>query len=670
MCSNFNYYYILLFWTCFSYAQNNLTYKDFNQIDLEDLNTEGPVGELMMKAHLHTNLDSTLYFISKAELLAFESKDTLLLPYINYHYGFAYFNKQDYLLSEEYLNKCIEYGYNYNLNGMLYESYNLLALINKYQTYYNTALDYFKQSLVYAPAIQDSLHLKINIAGIYLDTDNKEMAKLYLDEVIEFNANYAKQLDSYWLIYAYLNYSKLLIPYTNQLNYLLKAKTTAKRLDDKHLILQTNIQLAQFYLENKEYALALKENKQNIKTAKAYKFTDVLLRAQLIMAQINSELNNYDKTLKHLDTLMQYEYPDWMQFEINKLRYTNLYNLNHKDQAFNIAIQQISYLDSLLKVSDNKAYAEYAKKYQTEKKIKENELLKKDNQIQALTISRERTKSYLYGSLAFIVLIFSLVLLHRYINKQKVARILSVKNNVITKQNQALEIANKTKQKFFSIIAHDLINPFNAILGYTNILQNDFEILSNTEKLQIITIINNSSNQNYTLVKNLLDWARTQQDAIVLNKTDFSLKKTIIHIVENYNILSRNKEINTIIKIDENIKVYADKDGFKTIVSNIYSNAIKYSNKNSSIVILANCNQYATKITIKDEGVGMSQAQINNLFSIATTHSTKGTSNEKGTGLGLLICKELIELHCGNLIINSKHGKGTTLTVSFPNKPH
>lgn len=670
MRSNFNSYYILLFCACFSYAQNSITYKDFNQIDLENLNTEGSVGELMMKAHLHTNLDSTLYFIRKAKLLAQKSKDTLLLPYINYHYGFAYFNKQDYLLSEDYLNKCIDYGYNYNLNGMLYESYNLLALIYKYKTYYNTALDYFKQSLIYASTKQDSLQLNVNISGIYLDTGNKEMAKLYLDEVIAFNTKNPKQLDSYWLVYAYLNYSKLLIPYTNQLKYLLKAKATAISLDDNHLVLQTNIQLSEFYLENKDYALALKENKQNIEAAKAYNFTDVLLRAQLIMAQINSKLNNHGVTLKYLDTLMQHEYPDWMQFEINKLRYTNLYNLNDKDQAFNIAIQQIIYLDSLLKVSDNKAYAEYAKKYQTDKKIKENELLKKDNQIQALTISRERTKSCLYGSLAFIALIFSLVLLYRYINKQKVARILSEKNNVITKQNQALEIANKTKQKFFSIIAHDLINPFNAILGYTSLLQNNFESLSNAEKLQFITIINNSSNQNYTLVKNLLDWARTQQDAIALNKTNFSLKHTIIHIIENYNILSSKKEINTIIKIDKNIEVYADKNAFKTIVSNIYSNAIKYSNKNSSIVISANCNQYATKINIKDDGVGMSQEQINNLFTLATTNSTKGTNNEKGTGLGLLICKELIELHCGNLIINSKHGKGTTLTVSFPNKPH
>lgn len=666
MCSNFNYYYILLFWTCFSYTQNSQIFKDFNQIDLEDLNTEGPVGELMMKAHLHTNLDSTLYFISKAELLAHESKDTLLLPYINYHYGFAYFNKQDYLLSEDYLNKCIEYGSNYNLNGMLYESYNLLALINKYQTYYNTALDYFKQSLVYAPTKQDSLHLKINIAGIYLDTANKDMAKLFLDEVIEFNANYAKQLDPYWLVYAYLNYSKLLIPYNNQLNYLQKAKSIAKNLKDKHLILQTNLQLAEFYLENKEYALALKENKQNIKTAKAYNFTDVLLRAQLIMAQINSELNNHDTALKHLDTLMQYEYPDWMQFEINKLRYINLYNLNDKDHAFNIAMQQIQYLDSLLIDSDDKAYAEYAKKYQTEKKIKENELLKKDNEIQALTISRERTKGYLYATLALIVLIFSFVLFYRYINKQKIARILSEKNNVITKQNQELDIANKTKQKFFSIIAHDLINPFNAILGYTNILQDDFKTLNDAEKQQFITIINKYTHQNYNLVKNLLDWARTQQDTIILNKTNIPLKKTISQVVESYSLMAHNKKINTVIQIDDNINIVADNNSFKTIITNIYSNAIKYSNKHSYINISVKNNQNNTLISIKDEGVGMSQNQIDSLFTLTSTISTKGTDNEKGTGFGLLICIELIKLHNGNLDINSEEGKGTEVFITWP----
>jgi len=591
MHANFSFYYILLVCAYISCAQNSVIYKDFNQINLEDLNAEGPVGALMMKAHLHTNLDSTLYYIKKAELLANESKDTQLLPYINYHYGFASFNKQDYSLSEDYLNKCIEYGYNHNLNGMLYESYNLLALIYKNQTYYNTALDFFKQSLVYAPIKQDSLQLNVNIAGIYLDTGNKDIAKLYLDDVIDFNNANPELLDPYWLVYTYLNYSKLLIPSANQLSYLLKAKAIAKSLEDKHLMLQTNLQLAEFYLENKKYTLALKVNKENIKIARTYNFTDAILRAQLLMAQINTELSKHSEALKYLDTLMQYQYPDWMQFEINKLRYNNLFGLKDKDQAFNIAIQQIHYLDSLLTVSDDKAYAEYAKKYQTEKKIKENQLLKKDNEIQALAISREKTKGYLYATLALLVLIFSLVLFYRYINKQRLARILWVKNSVITKQNQALEIANKTKQKFFSIIAHDLINPFNVILGYTNLLQNDFESLSNTEKLQFITKINKFTNQNYTLVKNLLDWARTQQNAIVLNKTSIALKETINHIVEAHSMLADNKSISTVIKIDSRARACADKDCFKTIVTNIYSNAIKYSYKNSCITISAYSNQ-------------------------------------------------------------------------------
>ncbi len=668
MCSTFNFYYILLFWTCFSYTQNSLIYKDFNPLALENFNPKDSVGKIIIKAHLHTNLDSTLYYIKKAELLAHDSKDTLLLSYINCYYGFANFNKQDYLISEYYLKKSIEYGNNYSLNGMLYKSYNLLAHIYKHQAYYNTALDYFKQSLIYAPTKQDSLQLNVNIAGIYLDTGNKKIAKLYLDEVIAFNTNNPEQLAPYWLVYTYLNYSRLLIPYANQLNYLLKANTTATRIDSKYLILQTNLQLAEFYLENKKYKQAFQLNKQNIKQAKSYNFLDALLRAQLIMAQINTELTNYNTALKYVDTLMQNKYPDWMQFEINKLRYNNLYHLNDKDNAFNMAMQQINYLDSLLKVSDDKAYIEYAKKYQTENKIKENKLLKKDNEIQALTLSKERTKGYLYDALAFIVLIFSLVLLYRYTNKQKVARILSAKNKLITKQNQALEIANQTKQKFLSIIAHDLINPFNAILGYTKLLQNDFETLSNAEKLQFITVINKSANQNYTLVKNLLDWARTQQNAIVLKKTNFFLKETIIHVVNAYNIVAYNKKITTILEIDKRINVYADKDCFKTIVSNIYSNAIKYSNKNTSIVISAHCNHNTTVISIRDKGVGMSQVQINNLFALASTVSTKGTNNEKGTGLGLLICKELIELHNGSLGINSQQGNGTTLTITLSNK--
>jgi signal transduction histidine kinase len=651
---------------CFS--QGEIGYKDFSQINLDDLNEEGPVGELMMKAHLATDIDSTVYYINKAEKLANKSKDTLLIPYINYHYGYAFFNKQNYTKSETYLNKCILLGKDHNLPGMIYESYNLLALIYKDQTYFNTSLDYFKASLKFAPTKIDSLHLNINISGIYIDTNKDDMAKLYLEEVLEFDANHPNTIDWYWMVYANLNYAEAIQDFQIKLDYIKRAQVLAEKGKDEHVILQTKIKLSELYLNFGKTEQAFDLAKQNLEFAQKYNLTDLISRIRLTLAHVYYIKQDHESALRYLDSIKSKLYPDWMQEQLYQLTYDNLFAIGDKDQAFKIAKKQINYLDSLLQKKEDKAYAEFAKKYETDKKTQENELLKKDNQIKELSLSKEKNRRYLLSALAALILVISIVLYYRYRNKKKVSEILTAKNLTISQQNKELEVANQTKQKFFSIIAHDLINPFNAILGYTNMLENDFNLFSEVEKKQFISIINKQSNQNYKLVKNLLDWARVQQNKIQVQKTQLNIKDIVKHITAAYGVLADKKNIKTIIDIDHNSCIYADKDCLKTIISNIYSNAIKFSKEHGIIKISSQSNVSFTSLTIKDAGVGMSPEQVNNVFNLAKTTSTKGTSNEKGTGFGLLICKELTDLQNGQLTINSSLQNGTTITITLSNR--
>lgn len=140
------------------------------------------------------------------------------------------------------------------------------------------------------------------------------------------------------------------------------------------------------------------------------------------------------------------------------------------------------------------------------------------------------------------------------------------------------------------------------------------------------------------------------------------------HITATYKVLADKKNIKTIINIEHNACIYADKDCLKTIISNIYSNAIKFSKQHGVIKISSQNNLSFTSLTIKDAGVGMSPEQLNNVFDLAKTTSTKGTNNEKGTGFGLLICKELTDLQSGQLTINSSLQKGTSITITLPNR--
>lgn len=651
-----------------SFAQESIAFKDFNQINLEDLNTEGDVGKLMMKSHESIDLDSTVYYIKEAEKLSLKSKNTLLIPYIYYHYGFAYFNKQNYKESQLYLNKCIEKGYKYNLSGMLYESFNLLGVIKGYQADDNSAIDFYKKALEYAPTKIDSVQLKVNISSIYINTDKIDIAKSYLEDVFKYDKEYSNNLDPYWLVYANLNYANTIKTFRAKQEHIKKALEYANKAEDEHLKLQVNIDLASLYLKFKMYNEALILNNSNLLIAQDFNSLDSIVRIKLIMAGVYYGLKDYKKSIRNLNFIKLNNYPNWMRSEVNQLTYNNLFELKEVKNAFVEAKKHIAYLDSLVLENEEKSYAEYAKKYETEKKNQENLLLKRDNQIQVLIISKEKSKRYFLTSLLAFVLFVLLVLFYRFRSKKKIAAILLSKNITISKQYKALEIANNTKQKFFSIIAHDLINPFNSLLGYSNLLKEDYHSFNENDKIKFITIINKHVTQNYNLVKNLLDWARAQQNGIVLTQYHLNIRSTVLHIMEYYSILSKKKNIGTSLLIDPEISIYADQNCLKTIITNLYSNAIKFSSEKSIITIVASSTSTHTNIEIIDQGVGMSQEQIDNLFNISKTTSTKGTNKEKGTGLGLLICKEFVELHNGSLSVNSELGIGTNIKITFLKK--
>lgn len=242
-----------------------------------------------------------------------------------------------------------------------------------------------------------------------------------------------------------------------------------------------------------------------------------------------------------------------------------------------------------------------------------------------------------------------------------------IKNIAIQKQNVELDIANQTKNKLFSIVAHDLKNPFNTILGFINILIDDYDELSDTEKRNFLTIIQGSSQTAYNLVENLLNWARTQTNAITPHFQEVNVKDLIGTNVQLVKIFGEAKSISLVFdEVDAIHTIYADKDMIDTIIRNLLTNAIKFSKKGSSVQISTIQRGGFVDISIKDQGVGMNKEQIENLFTLEENRSTQGTSGETGTGLGVIICKEFVERNKGDIRVSSKEGKGATFVITLP----
>ncbi len=225
---------------------------------------------------------------------------------------------------------------------------------------------------------------------------------------------------------------------------------------------------------------------------------------------------------------------------------------------------------------------------------------------------------------------------------------------------------NATKDKFFSIIAHDLRNPFQGLLGFVEILSSLPDYNDTKMVKMLLSNIESASKNAYTLLENLLQWANLQKGNVKLNKTAFSLNNLVNEAIKLLLPLANNKNIALNNKISTSIEVFADANACQTILYNLLSNAIKFTPDNGYITVNATLNEKFAEITITDTGIGIPQEMLPVLFRIDTKYSILGTRGEKGTGLGLILCKELVELNGGNIYAESQFKKGSTFTFTIP----
>lgn len=237
------------------------------------------------------------------------------------------------------------------------------------------------------------------------------------------------------------------------------------------------------------------------------------------------------------------------------------------------------------------------------------------------------------------------------------------------KKNQAqLAELNATKDRFFSIIAHDLKSPFNSILGLSELLIEEIRNKNYSEIEEFASLIQTSSQRTLDLLTNLLEWSRAQTGRIKFNPDSINLSESIDTVINLLNDSAKRKLINIKKEVPDNFMVWADKDMLKTILRNLVSNGIKFTNKGGEIIVGVVKNKDKTVVSVADNGIGMEKDAVKKLFRIDHSQSTQGTEEESGTGLGLLLCKEFVEFHDGEITAESTPGKGTTFYFTLPEK--
>jgi|GEM_PF-6306102 len=283
-----------------------------------------------------------------------------------------------------------------------------------------------------------------------------------------------------------------------------------------------------------------------------------------------------------------------------------------------------------------------------------------------------------YAILAeFITLQYQRLLYNRFELEKKVYDRTKLLRTQIFEKTQAIEAlhksekllsdSNRTKDIFFSIIAHDLRNPLGSFKQITELMYADFDTYTDSEKKETIFEIKKSASRVYSLLEQLLDWARTQTGNMPFRPKEINLRTIVSKITEQMTALIQKKGIQFTVVIPEKFSfVYADSEMIQAVLRNLISNSIKFTNDNGKIQISVSQDEDGVRIECKDNGVGMNSSDLEKLFRLDAQLTSIGLEGEKGTGLGLILCHEFVKLHGGEIWATSEKGKGTTVSFRLP----
>lgn len=528
--------------------------------------------------------------------------------------------------------------------GVMYSN---IGMSKSQKKQYDSALYYFHKSLDYRERTNSKIgeaYALSYIARIYTFMDKFDSSRFYYDKllsILENEKNNYKDDDinlltyydllSYYAGFLYLTKSSKFSQIKNEIEDFYK-----KHKQHLHLI-EFNILMSEVYLEENKLNLAIRNYKEAVEIAKEHNF------GQEILAPLYRQL--------HIMYVQKNEYQNAHFFgDIYRIYQDSIY-MQHMQSSLIAAEKDFSLKNEITKLEE--------KAFKSEINLMELEKQKTINTFLLLF-------AILAATLLIIIIYYQrkTVSINKQLNENN--QQLKKVNQRLTESEKMLTELNNTKDKFFSIIAHDLRSPFSAFKASLDFLVDHRHHLEPGEEAEFLTGMKDQSEQLLELLENLLTWSRTQRKKIIIEPSYMELFEIIESLKLIYAPLTEKKEIEIVNKVEFNEEIFADLNALTAVLRNLISNAIKFSPHNSKIIIGTEDNNSMTQLYVQDFGVGMPQEKIDELFKVASNTSTAGTDGEAGSGLGLIIVKELIEQHGGKVEVESTEGVGTKFILSLP----
>lgn len=570
------------------------------------------------------------------------------------------------------LNKAIAIGSKYKINDLLGRSYSYSGLIYWKWSDYTKAIQQYFKALSIKEKVDDQFEIGVtlnNIAYVYNEIKDFEKSLIYsnrakkIGEKLQNNFVLGRAYSNLGVSYLGLKDYKKSLEY-NELSLQIKLKSNDKR------------GIGFSYIDNGEINLALKQYSKALSNfTQAYSYMNQLNdsygkslalnkigETYLLMKQYENAKNYFNKSL-FLAKLSNFKL----------LRAANYLELSTIHQETGDLSTSLEYYKKYHALSDTlneekglAKISELQARYELDKTTSENDALKHKNEIQKLQLEKNSVfVNFLIGiSVSLVILLFVFYSKNKFIAASK--KELEIKNLEIEESRNKLEEANSSKDKFLSIISHDLRNPFQALMGYVNLLLTDYYNLSDKERLFFISEMDSSFKATLQLVENLLNWGRSQAGKLEYNPITVNANQAVTETVLQLLAVAKRKNISLENLISPDDYIYIDVYFLQTILRNLISNSIKFTPTNGSIKIFSKIINSEKTIIVEDSGIGMNKEIADNLFTDESIKSTMGTNREKGTGIGLTLCHEFVKKYSGKIWVESEPGKGSKFYFTVP----
>lgn len=569
--------------------------------------------------------DSALLFFEDALRLARQQNDASKMLGMQNSIGVIHFRKGDYETAVQYFLQSLKEAEKLGDSTSLAGGLNNVGAIMEFQGHYEQALDYYQRSLEVKQMLGDSLAVAKtlnNIGNVYGQMDKHTQAIAYLERSLAIKRSHQ---NAGGLAYSLTNLGiayKDLQQYDQALHYYHEALLIDTQLENQEGMLSIANNIAELYIILEQQDSALVYAQQAHELSLAIDARERLMKTTHTLAQVYQMKRDYPRAFLYME-------------EYAKLR-EEVYNEEKSQQI-----------------------AELQTRYDTEKKELTIEQLQQEKQLQALEIQQARTQRLIYLLVILLAVVLGVAGFYLY-------RLKARHNRLLTSQNHQLSQLNATKDKLFSVIAHDLKNPLSAFQSITETLHQHLPEMSQEEIKFFIAEIYQSSHQLNDLLHNLLQWASAQIGRTPYQPEAFSARNMVDKNIHHLQSQAKEKSIQLFNEVPDAAKLYADRKMILTILRNLLSNAIKFTPEGGEVRFTAASRGAQVVLSVHDTGVGITEENLPLLFRIDAEVQTIGSQQEKGTGIGLILCKELAEKNYSHLEVSSTPGQGSTFSLIVP----